>query len=345
MSSPMRRIIDVTDAMILKILLQDSRTSFTEIAKICHISITAVIRRYNRMKRTGIIASEVMQVNPASFGYECVADIGIVTSIGKEAQVRNALSKKQNILVSAAYGEYTNMALAVLPKITDLSEMIQEISLLPSVRRVEPLIWANTSRLFHMDNLKIHPSFDSTKSTVKPREIINEDSRLELKQEQLDPTDLQITRILSLNSRMPFSEIAKQTGISTKSVIMRYKRLREGHVLTEPSVSIDVRKLGYVGMALAFIKLQSRSNLSRLHAELLQIPNLLLSCERIGNYDLSVLFVLKDLQELFNATKQIRKAFDLEKMEIHAAPPFPYWPDSIFASCVPGQSRNVKTVE
>ena len=44
--------IDKTDSKILNTLLIESRTSFTELAKICGISITATIRRYNRLKKT-----------------------------------------------------------------------------------------------------------------------------------------------------------------------------------------------------------------------------------------------------------------------------------------------------
>jgi len=47
--------IDEIDAKILKILLSESRTSFTAIAEECKITVTAVRMRYKRLWRDGVI--------------------------------------------------------------------------------------------------------------------------------------------------------------------------------------------------------------------------------------------------------------------------------------------------
>lgn len=62
-----------------------------------------------------------------------------------------------------------------------------------------------------------------------------------------------------------------------------------------------------------------------------------LSYERIGDHDLSVMFVLRDLQELFSVTEKFYKIGGLEKVQIHAAPVIPQWAASIFAPCLFGQ--------
>ena len=85
---PIPRFIDT--------LLKESRTSFTELAKICGISITAIIRRYNRLKKTGIICGENMYLNPLSAGYESIAEIGIMTDLADKEKVAQALSKRQS---------------------------------------------------------------------------------------------------------------------------------------------------------------------------------------------------------------------------------------------------------
>ena len=84
--------IDETDSKILDTLLKESRTSFTELAKICGISITAIIRRYNRLKKTGIICAKNMYLNPLSVGYESIAEIGIMTDLADKEKVAQALS-------------------------------------------------------------------------------------------------------------------------------------------------------------------------------------------------------------------------------------------------------------
>lgn len=78
---------DSIDAKILRVLLKESRTSFTEIAEECKISVSGARMRYNRLKKVGIISGEIMQVNPYSLGYKCVGDIGINTSAENEKTV------------------------------------------------------------------------------------------------------------------------------------------------------------------------------------------------------------------------------------------------------------------
>ncbi|MBN1358087.1 winged helix-turn-helix transcriptional regulator, partial [Candidatus Bathyarchaeota archaeon] len=77
---PDQKKIDETDTKILKILFKESRTSFTEIARECKISVGAVRKRYKRLWKTGIINGEIMQVNPSSLGYKCIVNIGVTTA-------------------------------------------------------------------------------------------------------------------------------------------------------------------------------------------------------------------------------------------------------------------------
>ena len=65
--------IDDIDAKILKTLLKEPRTSFAQIAKDCRLSNTSIRNRFNLMKKSGIINGAIMQINPKSFGYDCIA--------------------------------------------------------------------------------------------------------------------------------------------------------------------------------------------------------------------------------------------------------------------------------
>jgi DNA-binding Lrp family transcriptional regulator len=89
--------IDETDAKILRQLLRESRTSLTELAKICKITVGAVRMRYKKLWRIGLINGEIMQVNPQSLGYKCISDIGILTSLEDEKKVIEFLQSKSYI--------------------------------------------------------------------------------------------------------------------------------------------------------------------------------------------------------------------------------------------------------
>jgi len=74
---------------------------------------------------------------------------------------------------------------------------------------------------------------------------------------KIDATDRRIAKILTWNARTPFKKIAEQLNVSTKSVIQRYSKLR-GSLLTLSTVTVDLRKFGYNGIANVFIKVFTR---------------------------------------------------------------------------------------
>jgi Lrp/AsnC family transcriptional regulator for asnA, asnC and gidA len=86
--------IDEIDAKILRILLLESRTSFTDIAAECKITVTAVRMRYKRLWRDGVINGEKMLVNPHCLGYPYIADLGMVASVENEEEVKKLLESK-----------------------------------------------------------------------------------------------------------------------------------------------------------------------------------------------------------------------------------------------------------
>jgi len=49
-------VIDKTDRKILRALLEDARCNFSEIARDCNVSTTAIAQRYKKLERNGIIA-------------------------------------------------------------------------------------------------------------------------------------------------------------------------------------------------------------------------------------------------------------------------------------------------
>jgi Lrp/AsnC family leucine-responsive transcriptional regulator len=59
--------IDEIDVKILKTLLKDARASFADIARDCIISTNAIVKRFYRLKRTGVIAGTSTMVNMAEF--------------------------------------------------------------------------------------------------------------------------------------------------------------------------------------------------------------------------------------------------------------------------------------
>ncbi len=89
--------IDEIDAKILKILLAESRTSFTDIAKECKITVTAVRMRYKRLWKEGVINGEKILINPHCLGYRHIVDLLIMNDVENEKEVTKFLESKPYI--------------------------------------------------------------------------------------------------------------------------------------------------------------------------------------------------------------------------------------------------------
>jgi Lrp/AsnC family transcriptional regulator for asnA, asnC and gidA len=319
--------IDETDAAILKTLLKESRTSFTEIAKNCKITVGAVRMRYKRLWKTGVINGEIMQVNPNSLGYKCICDIGITAAAENEQKIIDFLKSKNYIThVFGPFGKYTIGAKVALYDTQKLAGIIADIESNSYIKHADSLIWAEAVDIDHVENLVISPS-------MREHERIpaQQGAPANVAQVQIDEIDRKIAKILSEKSRMSFRKIAQQLGLSVKNVVQRYRKLR-GNVLTLSSITVDLKKLGYNAMAHVLIKVANRSKTLEVRTQLLQIPNLLVAIRYIGSYDLFVLVALKDFEELFKVTEHIRRIQDIDVADVFVMKNFPAWPLNLFAS-------------
>ena len=339
-----RTKIDETNAEILKTLLKESRTSFTKIAKDCEITVGAVRMRYKRLWKEGVIKGEVMQVNPHSLGYQYICDLGITTAVENEKEIMKFLTRKPYIAhMAGPLGKYNIWAKVAVHKTHELTEILEDIEDNPQIKNVDALIWVEAINLEYPENLVIN-SFDvgnKQKTTNNVQKLTRIPTQTTKKTRIIDETDRKIAIILSQNSRTPFRKIADQLGISTKNVIQRYKRLRK-NLLPRSTITIDPNKLGYSTMANVFVKAANRSKLPEIHAQLLQIPNLIVAIRLIGAYDLYATIFLANFQEFFNAKEQIRRIPNIEKTDFFLTPIVPEWPLNLFPSLLQSEFMGPK---
>jgi Lrp/AsnC family transcriptional regulator for asnA, asnC and gidA len=328
--------LDEIDAKILQILLSDSRTSFTTIAKECKISVVAIRSRYQRLKKAGIIKGEIMLVNPYSLGYKCTVDLGIVTSVENEEEVIKFLRSKPYICgANGNFGRYNIQAFLVLHDIEKLSGILMEIEANPKVELIDSLIWAESVNMDHTENLVIKPLKQA--QIFKPLEINRHE-------EKLDENDRQIAAIFSRNARTPFRVVAKQLGISPKNVIQRYDRLK-GKVLTKATISVSLDKIGFKSMAHLFIKISNRSKMQEIMAQIFKIPNMIIVIKLVGPYDVRALVAIHDFEDLFEVTETFRRIKGIEKADTYLYKTFPHWPVNLFAPllCSEDKPTQLKT--
>jgi len=333
-----RTKIDEIDAKILKKLLMESRTSFTDIAKECKITVSAVRMRYKQLWKKGIINGEKMLVNPHCLGYRHIADIGIIAAFEDENQVAKLLESKQYISeLVGPFGNYNFLGKVALKDLNKLHEIIEDLESSQLIKHVDAFIWAEAVNVEFPQNLRIKPLDDSNIKSSHKSSLTDLD-QAPLK---IDETDRKIAKILSENSRIPFKTIAEQLDISNKTVIQRYRKLR-GNLLTLSTITVNLSELGYKALGNIYIKVSNRSKIPEMYSQLLQIPNLIVIIRLIGTYDLYCAIALEDFEKLFETKNQIRQVPGVETLLVHITKIPSAWPLNLFTPLLDNEAAQPK---
>jgi DNA-binding Lrp family transcriptional regulator len=133
--------IDAIDLQIIEKLAADSRASFNRIAKQLKISTDTVARRYNTLKKDGVIKS-LIQVDSAKLGY--AADVIISIAVNSEHNLMETIETVEEIPdIVGLWKTAGAYDLEIYGKIRTLEELIDiqdEVSKLPGVTKMDTVL-------------------------------------------------------------------------------------------------------------------------------------------------------------------------------------------------------------
>ena len=89
--------LDATDRAILRILQEDARTPFSEVARRIDMSSATVHDRVGRMEEAGVIEGYHAEVDAKSVGYGVSAFVGLRTEQGREEDALRRLSELEGV--------------------------------------------------------------------------------------------------------------------------------------------------------------------------------------------------------------------------------------------------------
>jgi DNA-binding Lrp family transcriptional regulator len=152
--------VDATDVCIIRALQKDARTSFSSIAKTCNISVDTVSKRFNKLLETGVARGTTVLLNPKSFGYDCVASLGIRVDYPHVEDVVAFIKEIPEIVFcTSAMGRDNIFAIGVLKNVGRLSQVKEHIQGHPKVTDVTTSIWVDDILLcpenFEFDHLDL----------------------------------------------------------------------------------------------------------------------------------------------------------------------------------------------
>ena len=136
--------VDEIDVNILRALQRNARHNFVDIAKNCSVSTDTISKRFRKMKEAGIIRGTTILLNPKSFGYDCVASIGVDVSYPRLNEVIELIQTIPEIVFSTtSIGREDIFCIAVLKNVGKLSQIKDLIKGHPLVRNVTTSIWVD----------------------------------------------------------------------------------------------------------------------------------------------------------------------------------------------------------
>lgn len=69
--------LDSLDKKILKLIAEDARMPFLEVARVCNVSGAAIHQRIQELSNQGVLKGSKFNIDPEKIGYETCAFIGI----------------------------------------------------------------------------------------------------------------------------------------------------------------------------------------------------------------------------------------------------------------------------
>jgi DNA-binding Lrp family transcriptional regulator len=129
-------MIDDLDRKIIRVLNEDARMSYREVAKQLGISVTAVINRMKKFEDTGVIKGYIPVVNREYFGIKLTALIALRLRQGNLLEIQRQIAKDDRIAgVYDITGEWDSLIIGYFKDREDLNDFIKSLLLKNSIDR------------------------------------------------------------------------------------------------------------------------------------------------------------------------------------------------------------------
>ena len=134
--------IDDIDRKILDILIENTRTPFTDIAKRLLVSAGTVHVRVKKLEESGIIKGSSLNLDYNLLGYNFVAYIGVLADrSGQSYDILESLKKIPNVTVAHLMTGKYNVICKIRAKDTKhAKDIIMEIEKISGIQRLESMI-------------------------------------------------------------------------------------------------------------------------------------------------------------------------------------------------------------
>ena len=116
--------------------------------------------------------------------------------------------------------------------------------------------------------------------------------------ERIDALDRKILKVITLNARIPFKDVAEQCGVSRAAIHQRVQKLFDSGVIVGSGYQVNPKMLGYNLCVYVGITLEKGSMYNDVVRALEQIPEVVESHFTLGSFSMLIKLYARDDRDL-----------------------------------------------
>ncbi len=134
-------MVRISDIELVRILMENSRTPFIEIARRLGVSEATVRKRVRKLEREGVIRKYTVDVDPRRLGFEVRVIIGVDTRPESYLSVLRRLKEMREVVsLYSCTGDHMALAECWFRNSGELAEFVRMLESMEGVTRVCPAI-------------------------------------------------------------------------------------------------------------------------------------------------------------------------------------------------------------
>jgi DNA-binding Lrp family transcriptional regulator len=132
----------------------------------------------------------------------------------------------------------------------------------------------------------------------------------------MDRIDLRILQELTKDAQTPFYRLAKEIGVSSRTVQKRYERMKEQGIIRRSTIEVDLSGIGFQGKAYLMITNAPNQDKALTIEALDRMENVFLVSEIVGDFDLIAVAMVRAVRDVIDLVGAIRRLPSVGRVEV-----------------------------
>ncbi|MBI2577039.1 Lrp/AsnC family transcriptional regulator [Candidatus Woesearchaeota archaeon] len=293
--------LTVKDKRILFELDSNSRQSISQIAKKVGLSRDIVNYRLNQLVNKGVIGGFYTVIDVSKLGFLFCRIFLRFQKIDprKEEEIIQYCKQTRSIGWLYTIDNRWNLVFAVYVKsIHELEEVYDSLTYKYGDYLAERSVSIAT-KIYHFRHNYLFGTDDFSEMVLGGAGTVD-----------VDPTDLNLLKVLSPDARLPLIEVAKKVNLTPNAAKYRINRLIKSCVILGFRAKLDTKLLGYEHYKVfLFLENTTKKLMAKLTTYLRFHPNVIYITKAIGASDLEFEAMLRNRNELHELMRELRSKF------------------------------------